>query len=283
MVGLLRIIDVQQITEAVAGLCVKANICIGEDILIALSAAKANESEPLAKDILDTLLKNAEAARREKLPVCQDTGIAVVFVAIGSNVHVDGDIEYAINEGVRRGYREGYCRNSIVRDPVDRVNTGDNTPAVIYYSFTPGDKIEITVAPKGFGSENMSGIRMLSPSDGIDGAGDFIVETVRAAGPNPCPPVLIGVGIGGTIDKAALMSKQALLREVGSTHPDPFWAGFETKLLARINELGIGPAGLGGKTTALGVHIITYPTHIAGLPVAVNIGCHATRHQKIII
>ena len=181
MSGLVRIIDAQQITDVVIELCVKASISIGEDILTALSAAKENESEPLARDILGTLLKNAEAAEREKLPVCQDTGMAIVFVSIGSNVHVDGNIDCAINEGVRRGYRNGYCRNSVVRDPVNRVNTGDNTPAVIYYSFTPGDRIEITVAPKGFGSENMSGIRMLSPSDGIEGAGDFIVETVRAA------------------------------------------------------------------------------------------------------
>jgi len=209
--------------------------------------------------------------------------MAVVFISIGRNVHINGDIDEAINEGIRRGYREGYCRNSVVRDPINRINTGDNTPAVIHYDFMPGDKLHITVAPKGFGSENMSGIRMLNPADGLEGAEEFFVETVRSAGSNPCPPIIVGVGIGGTMEKAALMSKQALLREIGIVHPDPFWAEVEASLLTRINELGIGPAGFGGKTTALGVHILTYPTHIAGLPVAVNIGCHATRHRTVII
>ena len=283
MSGLLRSIDARRITDAVAGLCVEANVFIGDDIVSAMSAAKAAESAPLARDVLDTLLKNAETARRERLPVCQDTGMMVVFVSIGSNVHIVGDIDGAINEGVRRGYRDGYCRCSVVRDPINRTNTGDNTPAVIYYSFAPGDDLKITVAPKGFGSENMSGVRMLNPSDGLDGVEGFIVETIRSAGSDPCPPIIVGVGIGGTMDKAALMSKQALLRGVGSVHPDPFWADIETRLLGRVNGLGIGPAGFGGGTTALGVHIMTYPTHIAGLPVAVNIGCHATRHKTIII
>jgi fumarate hydratase subunit alpha len=209
--------------------------------------------------------------------------MAVVFVSFGSDVHVEGDINDAINEGVRQGYREGFCRNSVVRDPVNRVNTGDNTPAVIYYDFSAESGLRITVAPKGFGSENMSAVRMLNPSDGLEGAEDFIVETVRSAGPNPCPPVIVGVGIGGTMEKAALMSKQALIREPGRSNPDPFWADVEVRLLARINTLGIGPAGFGGRTTALGVHIVTYPTHIAGLPVAVNIGCHATRHETAIL
>ena len=281
--GHIRLIDAQQITEVVAELCVESNIIINEDILAALSGAKTRESDPIAKDVLETLIMNTEAAKRERLPICQDTGMAVVFVSIGSGVHIIGDIDSAINNGVRRGYREGYCRSSVVRDPIDRINTGDNTPAVIYYSFSPGDKIKITVAPKGFGSENMSGVCMLSPSDGVDGVMEFVVSVIRSAGPNPCPPVIVGVGIGGTMDKAALMSKEALLRDVGSTHPNAFWASIETQLLDRINDLGIGPGGFGGRTTALGVHIMTNPTHIAGLPVAVNIGCHATRHKTAFI
>lgn len=279
----LRIIDTARITETVAELCIKANICIGADICAAMSEARKLETSPLARYALDAIIENAEIAVREKLPVCQDTGMAVVFVSVGANVHINGCVDRAINEGVRRGYREGYCRNSVVRDPINRINTGDNTPAVIYYDFVPGDDLRITVAPKGFGSENMSGIRMLNPSDGLSGVEEFILETVRLAGANPCPPVIIGAGIGGTMDKAALMSKQALLREAGSVHPDPLWAECEARLLDCVNALDIGPAGYGGRTTALGVHIMTYPTHIAGLPVAVNIGCHATRHQTAII
>ena len=283
MIADLRVIGTNEITQAVAGLCVTANTCVGDDIRSALSNAQELEALPLPKTAIGTIIKNAEIAGQEKLPICQDTGMAVVFVKIGTNVHINGDINEAINEGVRQGYREGYCRNSIVRDPINRENTGDNTPAVIYYDFVPGDRLTITVAPKGFGSENMSGVRMLSPSDGLSGVNDFIIETVRAAGANPCPPIIIGVEIGGTMEKAALMSKQALLRDVGSTNDDLFWADTEAKLLKRVNELGIGPAGFGGQTTALGVHILTYPTHIAGLPVAVNIGCHATRHRKAIV
>ena len=279
----IRVIEAEQISETVAGLCLKANICIGEDILSALTAAKDNETSPIARETIDVLIKNAETAEHEKLPICQDTGMVVVFVSLGSNVHINGDIEKAINEGIRRGYRDGYFRNSVVLDPINRVNSNDNTPAVIYYSVEQGDELRITVAPKGFGSENMSRINMLNPSDGIEGVNEFIIETIRSAGPNPCPPVIVGVGIGGTMDKAALMSKQALLREIGSVHPDPFWADIEAKLLDRVNELGVGPAGFGGKTTALGVHILTYPTHIAGLPVAVNIGCHVTRHMTAVI
>jgi len=279
----LRIIETNEITEAVAGLCVKANTCIGNDIRTALLAAKSLETLPSAISALDTMMKNAEIAEHERLPVCQDTGMAVVFVNIGADVHINGDINKAIDEGVKKGYREGYCRSSVVRNPINRESTSDNTPAVIHYDFVPGDKLGITIAPKGFGSENMSGVRMLIPSDGLSGVEDFILETVRAAGANSCPPLIIGVGIGGTMEKAALLSKQALLRDVGSAHKDPFWAEIEAKLLKRVNELGIGPAGFGGRTTALGVHILTYPTHIAGLPVAVNIGCHATRHQTAII
>jgi len=279
----LRFIDSAQIMEAVAELCIKANICIREDIRAALRKMREHETSPLARSVLDMLLENAEVAAREKLPICQDTGMTIVFVTIGSNVHISGDIDQAINEGVRRGYYEGYCRNSIVRDPIDRVNTGDNTPSIIYYDFMPGDSVKITVAPKGFGSENMSRVLMLNPSDGLSGAESFILETVKTAGANPCPPIIVGVGIGGTMEKAALMSKQALLRDVGSNHSDPFWADVEERLLTLINSLNIGPAGYGGRTTALGVHIITYPTHIAGLPVSVNIGCHVTRHKTIIL
>jgi len=279
----LRFIEAEQIISAVAKLCLKANTCVGADIKEALKKARAQETSELAKLTLATLLDNASVAEREKLPICQDTGMAVIFVSIGMDVHINGGIEKAINEGVRRGYREGYCRSSVVQDPISRINTGDNTPAVVYYDFIPGDKMRITVAPKGFGSENMSRIRMLNPADGLDGAEEFIVETVRLAGPNPCPPIIVGVGIGGTMEKAALLAKQALLRNIGGAHPDPFWAEVETRLLKRINELDIGPAGFGGKTTALAVNIMTYPTHIAGLPVAVNIGCHANRHQTIVL
>jgi fumarate hydratase subunit alpha len=279
----LRIIDAERITEAVAYLCVKANTCIGSDILYALSQSRIRETSPLAQSALQTILENADIAECEKMPVCQDTGMAVIFVTIGSNVHIKGDIDAAINEGVRQGYRDGYCRNSVVSDPINRINTGDNTPAVIYYDFTPGDHLCITVAPKGFGSENMSAVRMLNPSDGLTGVEEFVVNTVKTAGANPCPPVIVGVGIGGTMEKAALLSKQALLRDVGGVHSDTFWADVEARLLARINSLNIGPSGYGGRTTALGVHILTYPTHIAGLPVAVNIGCHATRHQTEVL
>ena len=278
-----RFIEAEKITKAVADLCIKANTHIGEDILSALGEARTKEESPLACSALDTIIKNAEIAEAEKLPVCQDTGMAVVFLSIGKDVYIDGDIEEAVNEGVRRGYREGYFRNSVVADPINRVNTGDNTPAVIHYDFVAGDKLEITIAPKGFGSENMSGIRMLNPSDGLAGVMDFVVETVRKAGANPCPPIIVGVGIGGTMEKATLLSKQALLREVGETNPETFWAEVEKQLLEKVNSLDIGPAGYGGKTTAIAVNILTYPTHIAGLPVAVNIGCHATRHQTVVI
>lgn len=279
----MRIIDAAQITDAVADLCINANICIGSDIRRALTSARGRETAPLACAALDALLENADIAERERLPACQDTGMAVVFVTIGADAHIAGDIRDAVDKGVRRGYRDGYCRNSVVRDPIDRVNTGDNTPAVIHYDFMPGDRVSITVAPKGFGSENMSAVRMLKPSDGMEGVEDFIVETVHLAGSNPCPPVIVGAGVGGTMEAAALLAKKALLREVGSANPAPFWADAEARLLTRINALGIGPAGFGGFTTALGVHILTYPTHIAGLPAAVNIGCCATRHQTAII
>ncbi|MCL2088320.1 MAG: fumarate hydratase [Oscillospiraceae bacterium] len=277
----MRIVEAIDITQAVAELCIKANTCVGEDIYNALDRSRQDEALPNAKWALDTILENAVIAKRENLPICQDTGMAVVFVGIGSDIHVNGDINQAINQGVRQGYRDGYFRNSVVQDPIDRINTNDNTPAVIHYDFVPGDRLSITVAPKGFGSENMSGVSMLKPSDGAEGIKEFVVKTIESAGASPCPPIIAGVGIGGTMEKAAILAKQALLRDVGSVNADPYWAEFESELLAHINALSIGPAGFGGKTTALALHILTYPTHIAGLPVAVNIGCHANRHQTV--
>jgi fumarate hydratase subunit alpha len=279
----MRIIKAEQITETVASLCGEAVTCLGADIRQALVKARERETIPLAQSTLDTLLGNAAVAERERLPICQDTGMAVVFVSIGADVHIIGDITAAINEGVRQGYSAAYARNSVVQDPIRRVNTGDNTPAVVYYDFVPGDTLHITVAPKGFGSENMSRVRMFNPSDGLTAVEDFIVDTVTQASANPCPPVIVGAGVGGTMEKAALLAKQALLREVGSVNPDAFWAEAEERLLTRVNELDIGPAGYGGQTTAMAVHISIYPTHIAGLPVAVNMGCHATRHKTAVI
>jgi len=283
MLNNIRVITPNDITSAVARLCIESAVYVNNDIRRALSEAKTHEASPLAIHALDQLLENAKIAEREGLPICQDTGMAVVFVKIGSHVIVDGDINEAINEGVRQGYREGYCRNSVVADPLERKNTNDNTPAVIHYELTAGTELCITVTLKGFGSENMSGIRMLNPSDGLPAITNYIVDTVRRAGSNPCPPIIVGVGIGGTMEKAALLAKQALLREIGSSHPSAFWAEAEKNILARINQLNIGAAGFGGAVTALGVNILTYPTHIAGLPVAVNIGCHATRHRTAVL
>ena len=237
----------------------------------------------MAQEILARIAENFEIAAETKVPICQDTGMACVFLKIGQEAHITGNLEEAVNEGVRRGYRVGYLRKSVVRDPLKRVNTGDNTPAVIHYEIVPGDKLEITVAPKGFGSENMSAIKMLKPSDGVKGVVDFVVQTVEEAGPNPCPPIVVGVGIGGTFEKAAYLAKKALLRPVDSSNEIPYYADLEQELLGRINALGIGPQGFGGGTTALGVNIETYPTHIAGLPVAVNIGCHVTRHETEVL
>jgi len=243
------------------------------------------EESPVGKNALESMLENAAIARDEQVPICQDTGMTVVFFELGMDVRITGSdsLEEAINEGVRRGYEEGYLRKSVVKDPIDRINTGDNTPAVIHYSLVGGDKIKITVAPKGFGSENMSAIAMLTPSAGIEGVKNFVLDTVSAAGGNPCPPIIVGVGVGGTMEKCALLSKQALLRPLDSSSADPFWKAVEDELLEKINALGIGPAGYGGRTTALGVNIETFATHIAGLPVAVNIGCHVTRHAEGII
>lgn len=275
-------INVKNIIEAVKKMCIEANYYITDDIKNRIKKAEEEETWPIAKDILNKILANAEIAEKENMPMCQDTGMACVFVELGQEVHiVGGSFCEAINEGVRQGYKEGYLRKSVVRDPLDRVNTGDNTPAVINYDIVPGDKLKITIAPKGFGSENMSKIKMLKPSDGIEGVKNFIIETVKEAGPNPCPPTVIGVGIGGTFDKVASLAKRALIRPVIQKNENPFYAELEEELLDSINKLGIGPQGFGGKTTALAVNIEVFPTHIAGLPVAVNVNCHATRHAQV--
>ncbi|WP_419508992.1 fumarate hydratase [Candidatus Allofournierella excrementavium] len=276
----MREIKAAAVTEAVAALCIEANAHLPADVEAALAAARAAEPWPLAKHTLGLLEKNLEMADQCALPICQDTGMAVVFAELGQEVHIDGDFEAAVNEGVRRGYGEGYLRKSIVGDPLRRVNTGDNTPAALHLRLVPGDKLRLTVAPKGFGSENMSRLAMLRPADGVEGVERFVLETVRLAGPNPCPPMVLGVGIGGSFDGVALLAKQALLRPLNEPNPDGYYAALEKKLLAEVNELGIGPQGFGGKTTALGLAIETAPTHVAGLPVAVNVSCHATRRAS---
>lgn len=278
----MREIDAKQITQAVAKLCIDANVYARPDITAAIRDGLQRETSERGKNVLQMLLDNAEIAADERIPICQDTGMAVVFVDFGQNVRVTGGfIGDAIEDGVRLGYEQGYLRKSVVRDPIDRVNTNDNTPVIIHYNITNSTHIRLCVAPKGFGSENMSALKMLNPSDGIQGVKDFVVQTVKAAGANPCPPVIVGVGVGGTFEKAALIAKQALLRNVDGRNANPFWAQVEDELLAEINELGIGAAGLGGATTALCVNINTFATHIAGLPVAVNIGCHVTRHAEM--
>ena len=277
-------IDCQVISEEVARLCIDSNCIISPDIKITFINAKKNEDSPIAKNVLNTLLDNAEIAAGKMIPICQDTGMTVVFVEIGQDVHiVGGNLDAAINAGVAKGYEQGYLRKSVVDDPIRRVNTQNNTPAVIHYTLVPGDQLKITVSPKGFGSENMSALKMLKPSQGLEGVKQFVIDTVKAAGPNPCPPIIVGIGIGGTMEKAALLAKQSLLRPLGTKNSDPFWQEIEEDLFKQINDLMIGPAGLGGKTTSLGVHISPYATHIAGLPVAVNIGCHVTRHAEIIL
>ena len=277
----MREIHISKIIEAVKELCVEANYYLSDDVRNTLYHAKKSETWPLAENILEQIILNSDIAKNENKPICQDTGMACVFLEIGQDVHIIGGLlEDAINEGERRGYDEGFLRKSVVKDPINRINTKDNTPAIIYYDIVPGDKIKITVAPKGFGSENMSRIKMLKPSDGLQGVKDFIIETIKLAGPNPCPPIVIGVGIGGTFDKAAYLSKKALIRPLNVRNKDEFYSNLEKELLEDINNLGIGPQGFGGKTTAIGLNIETYPTHIAGLPVAVNINCHATRHKE---
>lgn len=281
---MIREISVQAIADAVCKMCIQANHFLSQDMQNALAQAAKRETGPLASRILTQLEENLKIAGEETIPICQDTGMAVIFLKIGQDVHfVGGDLTAAVNEGVRRGYTEGFLRKSVVGDPLLRTNTGDNTPAVLYCSVVPGDQVEITVAPKGFGSENMSRIFMLKPADGVDGVKDAVVRTVAEAGPNACPPLVVGVGIGGTFEKAALLAKEALTRETGVPSELPHIRALEEELLARINALSIGPAGLGGDTTALAVHINTYATHIAGLPLAVNLCCHVNRHIRRVI
>ncbi|MGD9559258.1 MAG: fumarate hydratase [Oscillospiraceae bacterium] len=277
----MRTVDVAEITKTVARLCIEANMALPPDVLAALENAHRHEPWPLATNVLAEMLQNVQVAKDAPLPICQDTGMACVFVELGQEVHlVGGALEDAVNAGVRQGYANGYLRKSIVADPLRRTNTGDNTPAALSVRLVPGDALALTVVPKGFGSENMSRLAMLAPADGREGVEDFIVETVRRAASNPCPPVVVGVGIGGSFDKVALLAKHALLRPLDVPHPDAYYAEMETQLLGRINALGIGPAGYGGRTTALGLSIEAAPTHIAGLPVAVNISCHVTRRAS---
>lgn len=280
----MREIPVSKITEEVARLSIEANYHLGEDVIQALHKALEIEESPVGRSIIERIIENARIADQGEYPYCQDTGFAVVYVELGQDVKlVGGDLYEAINEGVRKGYTEGYLRKSIVRDPLRRVNTGDNTPAVIWTDVVPGDKVRITVAAKGGGSENMSEVRMLKPADGAEGVKDFVVDRVERSGGNPCPPIVVGVGIGGTFEKCAWLAKKAALRKIGERNPDPFYAEMEEELLERINKLGIGPQGLGGRVTALDVHIEAYPCHIASLPVAVNIQCHADRHKSVVI
>ena len=280
----MRKINAADIASLVREMCMEANYNLNEDIKEALIKAEESETSEVGKGILADIIKNAGIAEEEKIPICQDTGMAVVFLEIGQDVHITGgDLYKEIDRGVREGYAEGYLRKSVVGDPLRRKNTEDNTPAVIYTDIVPGESIQITIAPKGFGSENMSAVRMLKPSDGEKGVLDFVVDTIRSAGGNPCPPLVVGVGIGGTMDKAALLAKRALLRDIRTGNEDEYYAGLECLLFERINSLGIGPQGLGGKTTVLGVNIETFPTHIAGLPVAVNICCHVARHVSRVL
>lgn len=279
----MRIVKSSEITKVVRDMCIKANIYLGEDVVESLKENKEKENSELGKNILNILIKNCEIAKEKQMPICQDTGMAVFFVSIGQDVHVEGkNISDAINEGVKQGYEDGFLRKSVVT-PIDRKNTQDNTPAIIHYDIVEGDKITIEFAPKGFGSENMSKMKMLKPSDGIKGIQNFIIDTVKEAGPNPCPPIVVGVGIGGTIEKCAQIAKKSLLRDIGQHNKDENVKNLEIQILKEINNLGIGPQGLGGNTTALAVNIETFPTHIAGLPVVVNINCHAARHKKAII
>ena len=280
----MREINVSQIIDTVEKLCIEANTHLPCDVKEAIERCRACEDGAIACGILDNIIENYNIADSENVPICQDTGMACVFLEIGQDVHiVGGDLTEAINEGVRRGYANGYLRKSVVADPVRRGNTGDNTPAMIYTEIVPGENIKITLGPKGFGSENMSAVRMFKPSAGLQGIKDFIIETVKLAGPNPCPPIVIGVGIGGTFDKAALLAKKAIMRPLNTSHSDPYYADLEKEMLEKVNELGIGPQGFGGKTTAIGLNIETLPTHIAGMPCAININCHVTRHKTEVL
>jgi fumarate hydratase subunit alpha len=280
----MREILTSEIVDRVAQMCQEANFDLGEDVLQALEGAMERETSPLARHVLRQIRENACLASKERVPLCQDCGVAVFFVEVGQDVHiVAGNITHAINEGVRKGYEQGYLRKSMVASPLKRVNTGDNTPAIIHFDIVPGDKLRIIFAPKGAGSENMSALRMLKPADGVEGIAQFVLETVKEAGPNPCPPIVVGVGIGGDLEKAAIIAKKALLRSIGQSNTDDEVAILERELLQKINSLNIGPAGFGGLTTALAVNIETYPCHIGSLPVAVNINCHAARHKELVI
>lgn len=280
----MRTVHTDIITKNIKEMCIEANYFLSKDVKEHLYEASKSEDGKIGKQILSQLGENIEIAQNEMIPICQDTGMAVVFMNIGQDVHIEGEkLEDAINEGIRQGYSEGYLRKSVVKDPIERENTKDNTPGVIHYNIVEGENIEITVAPKGFGSENMSRVCMIKPADGIEGVKKVILETVELAGPNACPPMVLGVGIGGTFEKCALMAKKALTRELGSHNSIPYVAQLEKEMLEEINKTGIGPGGLGGKTTALGINIETYPTHIAGLPVAINMCCHVNRHVKRVI
>jgi len=279
----MRVIKAETVVDGVRKMCMEANFNLNKDMENALINGLQKEESPIGQQILKDLLKNAEIAKNKRVPMCQDTGMVVVFVEIGEEVFVEGNLKEAINEGIRQGYKEGFLRKSIVSDPILRENTKDNTPGVIHYDFVTGDGLKITVAPKGFGSENMGRLKLLKPSDGIEGIKEFIIETVELAGPNPCPPIVIGVGIGGTMDEVTKIAKKALLRPVNENSKLQHIAKLEDEILEAVNDLGIGPQGLGGRVTALGVNIETYATHIAGLPVAVNINCHASRHLEVIL
>ena len=277
----IRNISAAAIADAVEGLCIRANTCLPADVKAALDAAEAAEPWPLAKETLGLLQKNLCVAAERELPICQDTGMACLFVELGRDAHIEGDLYAALDEGVRRGYEKGYLRKSITADPLKRVNTGDNTPAFVSLHLTAGDALRITIAPKGAGSENMSRLAMLKPADGVQGVKDFVLETVRQAGANPCPPIVLGVGVGGSFDKCALLAKQALLRPLDQPNPDPYYAALEAEWKDAVNAMGIGPQGFGGRTTCLGVAICQAPTHVACLPVAVNISCHVTRRASV--
>lgn len=280
----MREVSVHEITENIKEMCIEANHFLSEDMKKVFEEAVKKEEAPLGRQILNQLEENLQIAGTDMIPICQDTGMAVIFIKIGQEVHMNGgNLTDAVNEGVRRGYTDGYLRKSVVRDPIDRVNTKDNTPAVIHYEIVEGDKIDITVAPKGFGSENMSRVFMLKPADGIEGVKEAILTAVKDAGPNACPPMVVGVGVGGTFEKCALMAKHALTRDLSEESPIPYVRDLEKEMLEKINCLGIGPGGLGGTVTALAVNIETYPTHIAGLPVAINICCHVNRHSHRVI
>ncbi|WP_167957612.1 fumarate hydratase [Anaerosporobacter faecicola] len=280
----MRSIHTDEIIKNIKEMCIEANYNLSKDMESAILQAPNKEESPIGKQILDQLKENINIAREEQIPICQDTGMAIVFIKIGQDVHIDGiNLEDAINEGVRQGYREGYLRKSVVKDPLIRENTNDNTPAIIHYEIIPGDHIEITVAPKGFGSENMSRVYMLKPADGIEGVKAAVLETVQLAGPNACPPMVVGVGIGGSFEKCTYLAKKALTRNLEERSPIEYVKDLEEELLIKINKQGIGPAGLGGRVTALGVNVETYPTHIAGLPVAINICCHVNRHANRVI